>query len=339
MKRLALRLQRAVRALARVSGEVGTPALSLGMLVFLVLEARATALSQETTLVGEPMDASDLDAVRQVYGDSAADQVAGIDYTAIADAVAQISDLYAQEALAEDAAGADLADQEAAADAEQGGSDAGFELLDQYLQDAVQYAQLSTGGIAAEGAEAAVSGGTAAGGTAAGGAAAGGTAASFGATLASVLPGLAAVVGAAAVVSSASSSTSTSTSTSSSSTSSSSTSTSAAASTATTSNSGTVVNGYISGATVFQDLNGDGVWQDGEPTAVTGADGTFSLNVLTDTAYAGAFIVMSGGTDLSTGLAYTSILKGPVGSTTITPLTTLVSALMASGQTQAAAVS
>jgi hypothetical protein len=166
-KRLASTLQRAVRALTRVSGEVGTSAFSLAMLVFLVLEARAAALEQDAALVGERMDTSDLDAVRQVFGDSNSDQVAGIDYTAIADAVAQISDLYAQEALAEDAASADLADQEAAADAQQGGSDAGFELLDQYLQDAVQYAQLSTGGIAVEGAEAAVSGGTAAGGAAA----------------------------------------------------------------------------------------------------------------------------------------------------------------------------
>ena len=149
-KRLASALQRAVRALTHVSGEVSTSAFSLAMLVFLVLEARAAALAQDAAQGGELMDMSDLDAVRQVYGDSVADQVAGIDYTAIADAVAQISDLYAQEALAEDAASADLADQEAAADAQQGGSDAGFELVDQYLQDAVQYAQLSAGGIAVD---------------------------------------------------------------------------------------------------------------------------------------------------------------------------------------------
>ena len=48
---------------------------------------------------------------------------------------------------------------------------------------------------------------------------------------------------------------------------------------------------------------------------------------------------MFGGTDLSTDLPYTNILKGPVGSITITPLTTLVASLMSSGQSQEDAVS
>ena len=152
-KRLASTLRRAVRALSDVSGEVGTSAFSLAMLVFLVQEARTAALSRDAVLTGQPMGTSELDAVRQVFGDSASDQVAGIDYTAIAAAVAQISDLYAQEALAEDSFGADLA-----AGAEQGGLDAELELVGRYLRDAVQYAQLSAAGIAAEGTEAAVAG-------------------------------------------------------------------------------------------------------------------------------------------------------------------------------------
>ena len=136
-------LKRLVRKVPGLSGELGTSAFSLAMLVFLVQEARATALSQDAALAAQPMDTSDLDAVRQVFGDSAADNVAGIDYTVIAEAVAQIADLYAQEALAGDVAGvategvdADLAAAAQVADPE-------MELVAHYLQDAVQYAQLS----------------------------------------------------------------------------------------------------------------------------------------------------------------------------------------------------
>ena len=535
--RLAPMLKRLVRSVSSLSGEFGTSAFSFAMLVFLVQEARATALSQDATLAGQPMDTSDLDAVRQVFGDAAGDQVAGIDYTAIADAVARISDLYAREALAQEASGEDLTTQEPAAGAEQGVLDAELEVVGRYLQDAVQYAQLSTEGVAVEGAEA----------VAAGEAAASAGAASAG--LAAVLPALVALVGVAALGSSGSTSSTSSsvnhaptvaaalissaleaaasyslnllsgasdvdttdslslsgvtykvggaaasgtvpaglslssagvltvdptssafnylaagdtlaivvsytisdgkggtvaqtatitiTGTNDAPTFASQGPTtvsengaafnlsllagasdadagetatltvdqllykvgaatatttvpnglslsadgktlvitpgtfsylndgqtlnivisyhvkdvngayvevtttvtvngSGTVSTETKSNPGTVVNGYISGATVFQDLNGDGVWQEGEPKTTTGADGTFNLNVIEGNS---SPIVMFGGTDLSTGLAYTNILKGPVGSSTITPLTTLVSSLMSSGQTQAEALS
>ena len=192
--RLVLTLKRLVRSVSSLSGEFGTSAFSFAMLVFLVQEARAKALSQDATLAGQPMDTSDLDAVRQVFGDAAGDQVAGIDYTAIADAVARISDLYAQEALEQDASGEDLAAQDPAAGAEQGVLDAELEAVGRYLQDAVQYAQLATEGAVIEGAEAAT----------AGQAAAGAAAASAG--LASVLPALVALVGVAALASSGSTS-------------------------------------------------------------------------------------------------------------------------------------
>jgi len=176
-KCLASTLQRAVRALSRASGEVGTSAFSLAMLVFLVTEARAKALSQDDAPGGETLETSDLDAVREVFGDSASDQVAGVDYTEIADAVAQISDWYAQEVLAEDAAGAEPV-----------GSDAEMELLDQYLQDAVQYAQLSLEEASVLEAEAAVSEGAATG---------------AGPLVAAAAPSFSAVAGGAAVVSGA----------------------------------------------------------------------------------------------------------------------------------------
>ena len=86
--RMAMTLKRLVRSVSSLSGELGTSAFSLAMLVFLVQEARAAALSQDGALAVQPLDTSNLDDVRKVFGDSAADSVAGIDFTAIADAVA-----------------------------------------------------------------------------------------------------------------------------------------------------------------------------------------------------------------------------------------------------------
>jgi hypothetical protein len=153
--RLAATLQRFVRGVSQLSGEISISAFSLAMLVFLVQEARAAALSLDGARAQQPEDGLDLDAVRQVFGESASDRVAGIDYAAIADAVAQIEQLYAQEPLAEDVSGAELAAQDVAAgaepDASAQGLNAELDLVGRYLQDAVQYAQLSTGELAAEG--------------------------------------------------------------------------------------------------------------------------------------------------------------------------------------------
>jgi Ca2+-binding RTX toxin-like protein len=90
-----------------------------------------------------------------------------------------------------------------------------------------------------------------------------------------------------------------------------------------TQTSGRVVDGYIAGATVFADANGNGVLDAGEVFATTNADGTFTL-----TGGSGP-LVMTGGTDISTGLAFTGTMKAPAGSTVVTPLTTLVAALVA----------
>jgi len=154
--RLALTLKRLVRSVSSLSGEFGTSAFSLAMLVFLVQEARASALSQDGALAFQPMDTSDLDAVRQVFGDSAADQVVGIDYSAIADAVAQIEQLYAEEALPEGVADVALDGADANLSGAAQGLDTEMDLVGRYLQDAVQYAQLSTEAVAAAGAETAV---------------------------------------------------------------------------------------------------------------------------------------------------------------------------------------
>jgi hypothetical protein len=85
---------------------------------------------------------------------------------------------------------------------------------------------------------------------------------------------------------------------------------------------GSLADGYIAGATVFRDLDGDGTLDDGENSVTTGADGTFTgLG-----GYGGTIIALSG-TDISTGLKFAGVLKAPDGSAVINPLTTLVSAL------------
>lgn len=95
-----------------------------------------------------------------------------------------------------------------------------------------------------------------------------------------------------------------------------------------------VADGYISGATVFADHNGNGILDSGEVSAITRADGSFTLVG----AAAGDPLVMFGGTDISTGLAFAGHLSAVSGSTIITPLTTLVQTIVAAsgGMTNAA---
>ncbi len=89
---------------------------------------------------------------------------------------------------------------------------------------------------------------------------------------------------------------------------------------------GTVIDGYISGATVFIDVNGNGQLDTGEPSTITDAQGNFSLPAdVTGT------LIAFGGTDISTGLEFKGALKAPAGAAVVTPLTTLVTDLVASG--------
>ena len=90
---------------------------------------------------------------------------------------------------------------------------------------------------------------------------------------------------------------------------------------------GKAVDGYLAGATVFADANGNGVLDAGEATATTEKGGSFKL-----TNGNGA-IVVSGGTDESTGKAFKGTLKAPEGSTAITPLTTLQQGFVEQGLT------
>ncbi|MFK8114599.1 MAG: dockerin type I domain-containing protein [Rubripirellula sp.] len=99
---------------------------------------------------------------------------------------------------------------------------------------------------------------------------------------------------------------------------------------------GTAANGYLEDATVFFDANRNGLLDEGEPTASTQADGSFSLSVLRslDTNSNGTYddeegvLVAVGGVDSGTGLIQRSLLRAPADSLNITPLTTIITSLV-----------
>jgi hypothetical protein len=97
--------------------------------------------------------------------------------------------------------------------------------------------------------------------------------------------------------------------------------------TTTASSTGTLVDGYVSGATVVCDTNGNGVQDAGEASTTTNATGDFSFSPA-----CGASIFASGGTNVDTGLPLVGLLKAPAGATMVTPLTTLVASGMTTAQ-------
>jgi serralysin len=94
---------------------------------------------------------------------------------------------------------------------------------------------------------------------------------------------------------------------------------------------GVVEDGYISGATVFADANGNGKLDTGEASTKSDASGHFTLTGGSGT------LVAFGGSDILTGLAFTGTLMAPAGSVVLSPLTTLVVDLQAQGLTSAQA--
>lgn len=85
------------------------------------------------------------------------------------------------------------------------------------------------------------------------------------------------------------------------------------------------IDGYISGATVFADANYNGVLDAGEASDVTDANGRYAL------AANGAPLILIGGYDTATNLAFDGTLTAPAGSTAITPLTTLIQTVASTG--------
>ncbi|WP_081494856.1 GLUG motif-containing protein [Bradyrhizobium liaoningense] len=86
-----------------------------------------------------------------------------------------------------------------------------------------------------------------------------------------------------------------------------------------------VIDGNISGALVFADDNNNGTLDPDELFTVTDSGGYFE-----PIGEVGP-LVAYGGIDTSTGLPFKGLLAAPVGSTVITPLTTLISSLQSQG--------
>ncbi|WP_192903748.1 beta strand repeat-containing protein [Achromobacter aloeverae] len=97
--------------------------------------------------------------------------------------------------------------------------------------------------------------------------------------------------------------------------------------------SASVADGYVRGAEIWIDTNGDGT-ADYDTGIKTDANGSFFLPA----SVPSGTVVAKGGVNIDTGVANTVELKAPSGSTVINPLTTLVAAVVqATGQTAAQA--
>lgn len=85
------------------------------------------------------------------------------------------------------------------------------------------------------------------------------------------------------------------------------------------------VDGYLSGSTVFYDADGDGVQDEGEVSATTGADGSFKLLGVTQTA--NGRLIVEDGKDILTGKMLDSQLvsnSNLVTGVVVSPLTSLL---------------
>jgi len=94
------------------------------------------------------------------------------------------------------------------------------------------------------------------------------------------------------------------------------------------SQSGTGMDGILVGATVCIDVNKNNVCDLKEPSDITDNNGDFNIAPTTETGP----LVISGGTDKSTGKTFQGLLKAPAGSTVVTPLTSAIQALVEKGQ-------
>ena len=87
------------------------------------------------------------------------------------------------------------------------------------------------------------------------------------------------------------------------------------------------IDGYIRGATVLVDANGNGMLDPGEFSGKTDASGRV---VMPPTAPAGK-VIATGGTDLLTGKEFTGVLSAPQGATLVTPVSTIIESLVSQG--------
>jgi hypothetical protein len=90
---------------------------------------------------------------------------------------------------------------------------------------------------------------------------------------------------------------------------------------------GWAVDGYLSGATVVCDSNGNGAQDAGETTTTTASDGLFRFTTACSSA-----LIAFGGTNTDSGQPFTGVMRAPSGSSVVTPLTTLVAGGMSEAQ-------
>ena len=116
------------------------------------------------------------------------------------------------------------------------------------------------------------------------------------------------------------------------------------ASTSSSSFSGTAMDGYLYKATVFLDLNENGTFDAGEPTATTGETGAFTLSATQEQINTYKVVVVAvAGTTIDQDSPNTTVTTGftmmsPAGNhEVVSPLTTQVVAKMSAGLTFAAA--
>ncbi|MEG3838160.1 FG-GAP-like repeat-containing protein, partial [Microcoleus sp. Z1_C3] len=109
------------------------------------------------------------------------------------------------------------------------------------------------------------------------------------------------------------------------------------------SSTGVVIDGYISGATLFLDANKNGVLDTNEPSTTTDSGGKFNLNIpfeTFDTNKNGEIdpsegnLVATGGIDTATGLPLETPVTAPPDSSVVTLLTSLVADLTDKGIAQ-----
>ena len=99
---------------------------------------------------------------------------------------------------------------------------------------------------------------------------------------------------------------------------------------------GVAVDGYLQGATVFLDINRNGLADAGEPVTSTDLSGRYALDYSAVTgSVSGLPIVVTGGVDSDTGFAFAGKLSAPVESVSqaqvVTPMTTLVDTMVSQG--------
>lgn len=106
--------------------------------------------------------------------------------------------------------------------------------------------------------------------------------------------------------------------------------------------SGVAVDGYLQGASVFLDVNSNGRMDAGEPSTLTDASGRYTLDYSkVTTSVTGLSMLVTGGIDTDTGYAFTGRLSAVADMAAqgqvISPLTSLVDAVMAQGLAKDAA--